>query len=96
MSGAHITVRDSLMDLVGERTPESDGGYAFGDLEPGTYLVREEDPPGFGSTTPNTVFTVVWSAQISEVVFGDYRLPTRTPTPAPVVPRSYLPLLAVR
>jgi hypothetical protein len=34
---------------------EHDGGYEFVGLPPSTYLIIEDDPAGFFSTTPNEV-----------------------------------------
>jgi hypothetical protein len=47
------------------------GMYVFVDLWPGTYWVREHQPKGYLSTTPDLVTTTVGSSGISVVDFGD-------------------------
>jgi hypothetical protein len=53
-----------------------DGTYSFEEVALGTYAVRETDPSGFGSTTPNSVTVLLNTpAQVEVVDFGDYGLP---------------------
>ncbi|MEO8357395.1 MAG: SdrD B-like domain-containing protein, partial [Chloroflexota bacterium] len=49
---ASVTVRlyNSLNALVGTTATNAGGYFTFGNLSPGTYYVRETDPPGFAST----------------------------------------------
>jgi len=52
------------------------GEYSFA-IPTGTYDVTETDPPGLGSTTPNTVSAAVGSGATVVVNFGDVENPTK-------------------
>jgi len=58
-----------------------DGSFEFPDLSPGLYIVVEENPTGFVSTTPDTAAVVVSSGGMVEVDFLDWIPVTTTPTP---------------
>jgi len=79
---------------MGVWVTQAEGTYNFPNLTPGQYFVSEEDPPGFGSTTIGEVAVYVGANQALPVHFGDYRLPTPTPTDTPVLSeRCYIPLI---
>lgn len=79
-----VDVTISLADGRSARTLAS-GWYALYDLAPGAYTVREQQPAGFSSTTPDRLNVTVSLGQISVGhSFGEVRLPpTDTPTPGP-------------
>lgn len=52
-----------------------DGGYAFGDVEPGTYIVQAVPPPGYQIQTEESV----------NVFFGDAYKPSALVLPPPIV-----------
>ncbi len=61
---------------------QADGRFVFPGLAASTYVVREEDPPGFTSSTPNEVTVSVQPGETWNLTFGDYpAAPTVTPTP---------------
>lgn len=60
----------SLVGLSRETTTNSYGVYYL-PVPPGSYTVRETDPPGYLSTTANTVNVTVSSGGASQVDFGD-------------------------
>ncbi|MDH7486744.1 MAG: DNRLRE domain-containing protein, partial [Anaerolineae bacterium] len=74
--------------VVRSQTTLADGWYDFTAIEPGTYLLRETDPPGYGSITPNELPFQVAAGTELRWDFADRRLmptatPTATPTPTP-------------
>ena len=96
LSGAIIMLheQDCLSGgaLLVTQVTASDGLYAFADLPPGGYCVRESNPPTYDeSTYPDLIFGVpYWSVQViaeqttANVDFGDRKSgPTLTNTPAP-------------
>lgn len=80
--GARIAVVDSAQAEVASYTTTGTGEpYCFTGLPAGSYVVREQDPPGFQSTAPNDWgLTVVGGAQVA-VDFAHRPAPTATPTP---------------
>jgi len=73
-------------------TTDPSGGYSFTVTSLDTYTVRETDPDGYQSTTPNTVHVRVVAFASYTVDFGDEVIPpsptatetpTVTPTPTP-------------
>ena len=56
------------------QTTAASGTFAFGSLDPGAYLVKEIDPPGYRSSpgSPNEVAVTVSANQTSEVNFADH------------------------
>ena len=55
----------------------------FKDLMPGNYIVTEEDPPGYESTSPNQWAAAVLENTEIELYFGDLFGPSPTPTHTP-------------
>jgi uncharacterized protein (DUF2141 family) len=63
-------VKVGLVGMSRETTTNSYGVY-FLPVPPGDYSVRETDPPGYVSTTSNTVTATVTSGNAIEIAFGD-------------------------
>ncbi len=59
------------------------GDYEVCGLQPGQYIVRETDLPGYESTTPNEVIVTVSKGGRDEADFGDVVANTPTPTSTP-------------
>ncbi len=60
------------------------GWYEFDNVPPGSYLVREQQPPGYASTSPDEVAVTVVAGMQHIVNFGEQPFtPTPTPTPTP-------------
>ena len=57
--------------LLTSTTTAGDGTYLFTNVAPGSYSVRETDPSGWSSTTPNNVPVTVPSGGIGHADFGD-------------------------
>ena len=70
--GVTVTLFDALSNLVGTTTTAPDGTYAFAGLRPGTYRIVETQPNGLGSTTPNTLSSLmVLTSGLANVNFGE-------------------------
>ena len=94
VSGATIRLRDASYVLLRVWVTQAEGTYSFLQLPPGQYYVGEEDPVGFASTTSGEVVAIVGANQSVPVHFGDYRLPTATPTNTPErTEHVYVPLI---
>lgn len=57
--------------------------YSFGGLEPGSYVVVEEDPPGHESTSPNQLGAAVLAGSQLDLTFADRFAPSPTLTAKP-------------
>lgn len=73
ISGVTVTLDGAWME-----TTDALGMYGFGTSVPGIHTVVETDPPGFVSTTPNTVAVAVTVMGIYRVDFGDMGAPAPT------------------
>jgi len=84
IAGALITVTDSLRQVVGSYLTN---GWAephcFLITVPGIYYVREQNPPGWVSTSPDYWGLYVWEGAHWDVEFGDQLIGTATPTHTP-------------
>ena len=67
-------------NIVGAAATAGDGSYHFDSLLPNQYRLEETDPPGFTSTTSNTIVLFVAAGADLEANFGDRFIPTLTPT----------------
>lgn len=74
IEGVALELSDGVTPLASGLTGP-DGTYMFDGLAPGTYILTETDPPGYTSTTSNTVEVVVDGVSIIPLVdFGDVLL----------------------
>jgi len=71
--GVTVWLDDSRSVVTG-----ANGMYAFAITTPGTYRVEETDPPGYGSTTPDTLLIQVASGLVYRADFGDALLAAAT------------------
>ena len=88
LSGATVELWQGDVRL-GQQVTSGSGSYRFEGLAPGIYTVKEIDPPGYLSTTPNEISGVVVIAGLttSGIDFADYNPRVVTP------PKVYLPLI---
>ena len=66
-----ITLYDARGRELAVVATGEDGRYLFADLEPGLYIVVEQDPQGVESVTPNTVTVSARADGLVEVNFAD-------------------------
>lgn len=84
LAGVKVILKRTDGGLISITFTQADGRFRFLGLEPGRYNVREEDPPGFASSTPNEVTVLIQAGQTWHLTFGDYpAVPTATPTSTP-------------
>jgi uncharacterized repeat protein (TIGR01451 family) len=57
--------------LVATTTTAADGSYSFPGLTLGAYTVQEEQPLGYGSSTPDSVAVTLAGAAVTGINFGD-------------------------
>lgn len=50
IAGVRITLRNAAGAVVGVRTTDANGNYAFPNLAPGVYTITETQPAGYGNT----------------------------------------------
>ena len=73
---------------------EVDGVFHFGDLVAGRYIVTEENPTGYISTTADVMYVWVFSETTSPANFGDWIPRTATPTATIHQPfKGYIPAI---
>ena len=71
MIGAVVTVTTYGGAVVGVRTTNGTEPYCFTGLAPDTYVVREQNPPGYASTTLDVWGVAVDAGYSTVVEFGD-------------------------
>jgi len=71
LAGITITLKDGLGAPVGSTTTAADGTYAFFGLPAGNYQVEETQPPGYGSSTPDTRSVTVAAGGSATAEFGE-------------------------
>ncbi len=71
MPGVRVSLLDPRCGLVMSTATDIDGSYAFSGLIMGPYLIAAEDPPGYCSTTPNSLLVEVRPGQETHIDFGD-------------------------
>jgi hypothetical protein len=81
LAGAEVRLENVDHLLLGFWKTQADGTYTFANLTPGLYFVSERDPHGYGSSTVGEVAVNLSANQTLAVHFGNYELPTATPTP---------------
>lgn len=57
--------------LVGTTTTDADGNYSFTDLPSGDYTIRQTQPDGYGSSTPNEVQVNLTPGVEQSIDFGE-------------------------
>ncbi len=73
VAGAKLTLFYGGSQLVGQRTTDSTGTYTFSDLQPGLYVLKEQNPDGYTDTTVNMRTSVLSAGQVVVWNFGDYQ-----------------------
>src|SRR6266540_4021305 len=71
LGGVTIQLLDSNGTVIATTTTAGDGSYIFTGVTPGSYTVRETDPTGYVSTTPNTVPVTIGAGGAASANFGD-------------------------
>ncbi|MGO1054883.1 SdrD B-like domain-containing protein [Crossiella sp. CA198] len=71
LSGTEIVLLDKDGKEVGRTKTDAAGNYAFPGLPPGDYTVRETQPGGYGTTTPNEVKVTVPAGGTGKADFGE-------------------------
>ncbi len=62
LGGVRIDLLDANGNFLATTNTAPDGSYSFQDLPPGTYQLRETQPLGYGSDTPNLITGVAVAA----------------------------------
>ncbi len=82
LAGARIILLSADGSMLAEHITDGlSETHTFDGLQPGTYIVREEDPAGYASTSANEWSIPLEAAGESEVFFANR---AQAPTPAPV------------
>ncbi|CRK62069.1 internalin, putative [Alloactinosynnema sp. L-07] len=71
LGGVTVILRDSAGTEIARTTTAPDGSYEFPNVPQGDYTVEEEQPKGYGSTTPNSVPVTVPAGGGAVVDFGE-------------------------
>ena len=71
IGGVTVNLLDNDGNVIATTLTAADGSYSFTNLAPGVYTVRETDPAGYVSTTPNEVAVVLSGGSNAVVDFGD-------------------------
>jgi LPXTG-site transpeptidase (sortase) family protein len=69
--GVTVDLLNSSSVVIATTLTAADGSYSFTGLGPGIYTVRETDPSGMTSTTPNSVSVTLGDGTLAIVDFGD-------------------------
>jgi len=82
VAGARITITTISRIVIDTHLTDGKGEpWCRGGLSLDTYIVREEDPPGYESTTANVWVVFFPPGRREEIAFGDRLIPTATSTP---------------
>jgi uncharacterized repeat protein (TIGR01451 family) len=73
LPGTEVVLLDSDGKEVARTKTDEKGEYSFTGLAPGDYQVREIQPDGYGSTTPNDVPVTVPAGGTGRADFGEQR-----------------------
>jgi len=71
LEGIEIALLDPSGNEVATTTTGADGTYLFADLAAGEYTVVQDQPDGYGSTTPNRIDVNVPNVGLTQVDFGE-------------------------
>ncbi|MCP4105010.1 MAG: Cna B-type domain-containing protein [Desulfobacteraceae bacterium] len=72
LPGVTVQLLDTDGNIIAESTTDQNGDYIFENIPPGTYTVRETDPEGYISTTPDTLPLVLQPGTSGIANFGDH------------------------
>ncbi len=73
IAGVKVELLDAAGEVIASAVTDENGSYVFPDILPGDYTVRETDPNGYTSTTPNEVSVSTADTGSAKAVFGDQR-----------------------
>jgi len=90
LAGAMVTVTTASGTLVGMRTTDGTEPYCFTGLVPGMYTVQNKNPPGYVSTTWETLGVTVDAGYSTVVEFGA-RAAQYYSLYLPVIMKNYFP-----
>jgi uncharacterized repeat protein (TIGR01451 family) len=71
VGGVTITLLDTSGNFIATTTTAADGTYSFVGLPAGDYVVREQQPPAYGSSTPNELPVTLPVGGLNNVNFGE-------------------------
>lgn len=66
-----VELLDDNGDVIRQTVSDDGGAYRFEDVQPGNYTVRESDPDGYESTSPNTMSVTVVPERAATANFAD-------------------------
>jgi large repetitive protein len=71
LGGVTMTLLDTAGNVVATTTTAADGTYSFVGIPAGDYVVRQTQPGGYGSSTPNELPVTVPVTGLTGVNFGE-------------------------
>ena len=71
LGGVTVVLEDDLGNEIDSTTTDGDGAYLFAGVTGGEYTVRETQPGGYGSTSPNAVGLEIEPGDGATVTFGE-------------------------
>jgi uncharacterized repeat protein (TIGR01451 family) len=71
VGGVTITLLDTSGNVIATTTTAADGTYSFVGLPAGDYVVREQQPSAYGSSTPNELPVTLPVGGLNNVNFGE-------------------------
>ena len=82
--GAQVALTNRQRAPIASKMSVGDSQFVtFEGLQPGNYIVEEQDPPGYVSTSPNQCAVTVVGGSTLELYFADRFEPSPTPTRQP-------------
>ena len=92
LSGATISVTNSLGQVVGTRTTNGTEPFCFSNLPAGLYTIIEVNPAGYSSTSPDLITANVVTGGSVLGTFGNVQFtPTPTATSTPTATATFTP-----
>lgn len=76
LPGVTINLLAMNGDILKTTVTDANGNYEFNNLLMGQYVVREAQPTGYGSTTPNTIYVNIKTSDIKSLDFGENVAPS--------------------
>ena len=80
LGGVVLTLIDPEGNTIATTTTDDGGNYEFSSVPSGDYVIVQDQPDSFDTTTPNEIAVSVPLTGLSEVDFGEDATPTATPT----------------